>query len=249
MNRAVTVEPAYDADGNYVDSVVRGHANDAATDHTGQSKGWQNDYYEDAQGNTHHVFENVSLEDETSPQGFDFDDYQSSLLQSIPNLYDAIDWAVESPSISQEERDAYNQAVDNEDLSGIHAFIERLMPLYEQALAEEGYQETDEEPSEEETDLTDEEFYEQLDAEGLIDQNLDYLMDEDFSLTEEEADRLDSIRYAFDEGTPEHSIAVCGAQVLNGEITMEEAIDLVTQEFGDVAATKAYFNLQQLLNN
>lgn len=252
MNQGVTVEPSYDAEGNYVDSVIKGHPNDAATDHTGQSRGWQNDYYQDEYGNTHHLFEDTQLADPSEPQSFDFDEYQANLEQTIPHLYDAIQWVADSEAMPIEELEAYNQAIDNEDLATMHVFYERLLPLYEQALLEAGIdpEEITEEEYSEDEDLTeDEQAYLELEEEGVIDQTLEYLMDDEFYLDGTQAEQLSNVLYAFDEDTAEYQIAQVGLQVANGDVDMADAIAYVTEMFGDVAAAKAYYQLQEVLNS
>ena len=39
-----------------------------------------------------------------------------------------------------------------------------------------------------------------------------------------------------------------GLRIADGSIDMTEAIELVTQQFGDAAAATAYFRLQNILN-
>ena len=253
MNHGVTVEPAYDSEGNYVDSVIKAHPNDAATDHNGMSRGWENDYYQDEFGQTHHLFEDTQLADPSEPQSFDFDDYQTNLEQTIPHLYEAIQWVADTEAIPIEELEAYNQAIDNEDLATMHMFYERLLPLYEQAMAEQGIdlEETEdiEQFFDDEEVSDDDEFYQNLEEEGVIDQTLDYLMDEDFELSQSQIYALDSVTYAYEEGTPEHAIATVAMDVATGYTSMEDAIAQVCETYGDVAAAKAYFSLQQLLND
>ena len=72
-------------------------------------------------------------------------------------------------------------------------------------------------------------------------------MDGDFEMSYEQVDQLETVAYVFEEDTAEYQIANAGLAVSRGELTMEEAIAVVTDQFGDVAATKAYFKLQSIL--
>ena len=249
-NRGMQVDPAYDNEGNYAGSVIVGNPRDNAVDNSGRVKGWEQDYFQDYYDQVHHHFENVELQDESSPQHFEMSDYEQALVESIPNLVDAINWAESAANFTDEELEAYNQALDNQDLGAINAFYERLMPLYYQALEEAG--ETPEESVEDDSEvdldsLSDDEFYQAIEAEGIVDETLDELIDPDYSLDEDAVDQLETVTSVFDEGTCEHHIAAAGIAVANGKITMEEAITLVTEQFGDAQAAKAYFELQSIL--
>lgn len=243
--KAMQVDPVYSSDGDYLGSEISHHANDGHVDHSGRVRGWESDYYEDSTGQVHHHFSETELSDErSSPTDFQMDSYQQALVESIPNLEDAIRWVEHSPSFTQEELEAYNQALDNQDLDAIHAFYERLMPLYYEAL-----QNSQQAPEEalEDVDMSDEEVYQTLEEEGVIDETIDYLIADDFELTYEQVDQLETVASVFDEGTCEHQIANVGMSVANGDLSMDEAITIVTEQFGDVEAARAYFKLQSIL--
>ena len=95
--------------------------------------------------------------------------------------------------------------------------------------------------------MSDEEVYETLEQEGVIDETIDYLIADDFELSEQQVDQLDTVAEVFDENTAEHQIANVGMSVARGELTIDEAITIVTEQFGDVEAARAYFKLQSIL--
>lgn len=244
-NRPMQIDPVFNDDGDYVGSQVHQHSSSSHVDHNGMVKNWESDYYEDSKGQIHHHFEDTVLEDErSSPTDFQMDSYQQALVESIPNLESAIRWVEQSPSFTEEELVAYNQALDNQDLDALHAFYERLMPLYYEALQES--QEAPEEVSED-VEMSDEEVYETLEQEGVIDETIDYLIADDFELSEQQVDQLDTVAEVFSENTAEHQIANVGMSVARGDLTMDEAITIVTEQFGDVEAARAYFKLQSIL--
>lgn len=238
-----TVSPVVDSEGNYVGSSISHHAAEATTDNSGRVKGWQNDYYEDNQGDTHHRFQETQLEGES--ESFDFISYSDSLIEATPNLKSAITWASNNPVFSDAELADYNQAIQNEDLGAINAFIERLLPLYEEANLSSSTEEDNEEETEE-FDETD--YYLQLEENGVIDSTLDELTSEEFVIDSQGEEQLSAVMDSFEEGTAEHTIAEMGLMVASGEIDMIEAIELVTEQFGDAAAATAYYRLQNILN-
>ena len=241
----MTVDPVYNSDGDYVGSQIHSHPNDGHTDHSGRVKNWEQDYYQDSTGQVHHHFSDTVLEDErSSPTDFKMSDYEQALVDSIPNLVEAIDWAETADDFTKEELEAYNQALANQDLQGINAFYERLMPLYYEALQES--QEAPEEVQQEE-DMSDEEVYQTLEEEGVIDETLDQLFDDSYEITDEQVNQLDTVMSVFEEDTCEHQIANVGISVARGEITMEDAVTLITEQFGDAQAAKAYFKLTSIL--
>jgi uncharacterized LabA/DUF88 family protein len=237
-----TVNPVVDEQGNYLGSTISHHGADAATDNSGRVKGWQNDYYEDNQGETHHRFSEAELRDEGGD--FNFESYTDALMEATPNLRNAISWASNNPVFSEAELADYNQAIQNEDLGAINAFIERLLPLYEEASETSDVEDSSEEP--EEFDETD--YYLQLEESGVIDETLDELIAEDYVIDSEGEQQLSAVLESFPEGSAEHAIAEMGLRIADGSIDMTEAIELVTQQFGDAAAATAYFRLQSIMN-
>ena len=241
----MTVNPEFNSDGDYVGSSIFTHPNDAATDTSGRVKDWEQDYYQDSKGELHHHFSETELMDERNGASFDIDAYQQALTEAIPNLEAAIRWVENAPEFTDEDLQAYNQAFDNHDLDAMNAFYERLMPaFYASQQAQEEPQNPEEESYE---DMSDEEVYDTLEEEGVIDDTLDYLMDEEFTLSQDEVSQLETVSSVFEEGSCEHEIANVGLAVAAGEIDMDDAIELVTDKFGDVAAAKAYFKLQSIL--
>lgn len=245
-SKGLTVTPDYDADGNYSGSTVSTHPNDYATDNSGRVVNWEQDYYQDSYGETQHRFSGVELQSERQgPTDFDMEAYKDALVAEHPELDQALQWAADSPHFTQEEIDAYNYALDNEDLEAINEFYERLLPLFAE---ENQFVETEAEEEESFDDDSDEAYYEQLDESGVIDSTIDDLMDEGYSIDEDGVYQLETVTETFEEGTAEHAIAQAGLMVTAGELTMEDAIAYVTEAFGDAKAAKAFFQLQEILN-
>ena len=80
----------------------------------------------------------------------------------------------------------------------------------------------------------------------VIDEEIDYLI-EQFEPSEEQIDQLDTVTSVFPEDSAEHHIATAGIAIANGEMSMEDAIEMIVSQFGDVQASKAYFKLQSIL--
>ena len=84
------------------------------------------DYYLDNQGNSHHVFEDVSLEDQTSGQMFDRNDYEQTVLDDYgPELQSAIEWA--RTGWDPDRVAAFDQALEDNDYDAVHQNIDLLL--------------------------------------------------------------------------------------------------------------------------
>jgi hypothetical protein len=240
-----TVNPVVDDQGNYLGSTISHHPAEATTDNSGRVKGFSNDYYEDNQGQTHHRFQDVELESD-SPSAFNFLDYTDALIASTPDLKPAIEWAGNSNAFTPQEIEEYNIAVENEDLDAVNAFFDRLIPLYHEhgeALLNQEDTKSQEELEEEYEDSLDE-WYVNLDSEGVIDQTLKELQNTTF--TNDDISTMNAAMSQVD-GIQAEVLAM-GIAVGNGEISMEEAILELSQEYGDSAVTAAYFNVLNLIN-
>ena len=146
------------------------------------------------------------------------------------------------PEFNAEEKAEFNNAVNTQDLDAINAFIERLMPAYEQAVAESEVEQTTEETD---TVTQIEEWYEGL-SDEFIDEQVDQLYDQEFS--SQDVELMSTLQTQYEPDSPHHKILYAGQQIANGVISIDEAIDLVTQEYGEAAAVAAYVELQHLIN-
>ena len=95
------------------------------------------------------------------------------------------------------------------------------------------------------TDSQIEEWYEGL-SDEFIDEQVDKLYDQEFS--SQDVELMSTLQTQYEPDSPHHNILYAGQQIANGVISVEEAIDLVTQEYGEAAAVAAYVELQHLIN-
>jgi hypothetical protein len=115
-----TVSPNYDeATGQLIGMDVQPHRG-----------GWSssaNDYIiDETTGKTHHVFDGVSLESEQ--QGFNEDDYFSTLAGSDPQISQALSWAANNLPV--EHIADFNRIIDSGNIDDIHQALEILLNSY-----------------------------------------------------------------------------------------------------------------------
>ena len=94
--------------------------------HRGMDPNWENDISVDNQGVTHHVFENVELNEEQA-NVFDTDEYVEAVQQAYPDVSEALEWGAKN--LPGHRIDDYNAALDSDD-------PEQFMPLLEKLIAE-----------------------------------------------------------------------------------------------------------------
>jgi hypothetical protein len=143
--RGATITPVADDNGNIIDfSVDNGYNGYSSSDQ---------DYVETNDGQTHHVFENVSIEEDGE---YSSNNYLETLANSDPRIPQAIAWA--SQNLPQEDIIAFNQALDEDNHDHIHQVLEYLLSnLPEDYQVEEVVEEVNETDPEEFVDgLTDE---------------------------------------------------------------------------------------------
>ena len=242
----MTVTPEYDGDGNYVSSNISGHPNDSTVDHSGRVRGWESDYYENSKGETHHHFSETELtEERKSATDFDIDAYQVALTEAYPGLEAAIRWVENAPEFTDEDLQAYNKAFDNQDLTAMHEFYERLLPAFYAAQQQDAQPVEEEETSYDE--LSDNDYYDTLNEQGVIDETFAELSDPEYQLTDSQVEQLDTVMNVFDEDTVEHEIANVGIAMSNGEIDFEEALSILTAQYSDGQIARAYYKLNSIL--
>ncbi len=228
--------------------------------HTGHSYQTQDDEYVfDSQGQSHHVYENVTLNEEDVAPDVN-QDILDGIQMEYPNLEAATQWAAQYGILSNDEIIAWNRALElnPEDgfgaIDAIHQQAQSLLEKFEQfggANPETGEQETDYdiEEDEEEVNYTEEELetFNSYDDAGLIDDTLDTLTN-DYSFNEDQVSYMESLLDDGDCSEIENDMLSLGIAVANGSLTMEEAIETFTDAYGDVQAVNQFFLTQQNYN-
>ncbi len=248
-HQPMTVTPSTNAEGDVVDFMVN------QTAHAYQTS--DNEFVTDSQGQNHHIFENVELnEDDVS---WDVsEDIREGILVEYPSLSNAVAWATRHNVMSEEDVVAWNRAVDlrPEDgfgaIDALHQQAQSLIAMYEEHQGsnpltgelDPEYESEDEEDAEE-YDYSDEEFaeYMELDENGDIDNALDALLDES-SLDENSISYMEH-RLTNAETDIEADMMSLGLSVTRGDISIEEAIENFADMYGDVRAVNQFFKTQE----
>jgi hypothetical protein len=236
---ALTVSPSVDAEGNYTGSSIEQHSE-------GLWKGDQG-YIQLDNGDYTNAFADVEIEEDDS-SAFQEDSYVDALVESVGGRaqYNAMtEWAYQTQSPDVIEW--FNSCIDSDDLNQLNQAIEWLANQYAEANAEALAEAsvTSEEESLEDTDPTDvDEWFETI-SDEVIDAELDTLLTYEFG--EQEAEQLESAAQYFDANTTEASVIMYGIAVANGQVSIEDAIQQVTDSYGESEAYRAYLALQQYL--
>jgi hypothetical protein len=135
MSSGYTITPVANDEGNIVDFNI----NEGPDGYRSSDR----DYVELNDG-IHHVFENVSIEEDP------LEDYYETLAASDSRIPGAIAWAADN--MSPEFINTFNSALDNDDVDTINEYLEFLLNQY----PGDEYNNSDEEYVEDE-DLTDDE--------------------------------------------------------------------------------------------
>ena len=245
---AYTVLPDIDDDGNYRGSYVgeRQHLHHGSVDEP-------TDFIEDEFGQQHHVYEDVELDDDSTPNEYDDDAYVALLHEEYPDLEHAV--SIAEDLLTEEEADWYNAAIDDGDHDELHAAIEFLLAKYDE-LEEEpdaGIDAPDEDEldeDEQDDDLNPDDpvhqWYDQLDQD-FVDNEVESILTNEYSY--EDALLMEKVQYDYEAGTVHGDILLVGQQIASGEVTAQEALDQILSMYGEPVAAAAYVELQQRLKN
>ena len=178
----------------------------------------QQDYIQDnITGEVKHVFQDVELQDEDAQEGYTEDSYADALHELHPNLSPALDWA--ETNLPAGFIEAYNAAMDGDDLTEKGRFIDLLLQHYEEA-TKEGYEEQEEAFEEEEEEVDEQEVEAFLDE--LVQQEaMGEEVASEWQSVVEEAQAVGDEAYA--------AVAAATAAYHNGDVTAQEAIDWAVQ--------------------
>ena len=229
--------PVYDDNGNLTDIQVIGTRQGGT--HTPA-----NDFIEQYDGSYKHAFQDVSLEsdqDDVSTMRFNMEDYMADMATANPDLLAATQWCANAPEVPPGFIEEWNQLInEGNDLARINQLSEQLLEMYKERL--------DEVPqSEEYSDDTEvDEWYESLD-DDLIENTVDEIMESDF--TEDHVRAMGTLTDNYQEGTVERDILLSGLLIAHGELDATTAMDTIFNKYGEAEAARAYFMLQEQLQN
>ena len=178
----------------------------------------QQDYIQnELTGEVKHVFQDVELQDEDSSEGYSEDSYADALHELHPNLSPALDWA--ETNLPAGFIEAYNAAMDGDDLTEKGRFIDLLLQHYDEA-AEEPQQPREEASDDEEVEVGDEEVEAFLDE--LVEQEpMGEEVASEWQSVVDEANAVGDEAYA--------AVAAATAAFHQGDVTAQEAIDWAIQ--------------------
>ena len=147
---AHTVNPVVDAEGNYQGSTIEGH----------QEGAWRqaNDYVEFQNGEIHHRFENVEVNEDLQDSEYSDESYFETLSTLYPNIAQAVTWAAEG-GMSAEWSQDFNAALEAGDYQAVNVGLEQLLGMYDtnhgdRPSATEEFQNRNNQESEDEEPLT-----------------------------------------------------------------------------------------------
>jgi hypothetical protein len=186
------------------------------------------DFIETNDGQTHHVFENVSIDEGE----YSLDQYYETLAVSDERIPGAIQWAADNlpPDLIQ----AYNDALDADDVDTVQQYLEYILEQY----SEQDTEQDTEQVEEEDILLTEEE--EQV-VQAITEQ-----LAEEPPLGEEAADEWQSVsEQAAASGDQTYAdIAALTSSYHAGQISAEEAINWVFQNHSiqDIARVYQHIN-------
>ena len=147
---AHTVNPVVDAEGNYQGSTIEGH----------QEGAWRqaNDYVEFQNGEIHHRFENVEVNEDLQESEYSNESYFETLSTLYPNIAQAVTWAAEG-GMSAEWSQDFNAALEAGDYQAVNVGLEQLLGMYDanygdRPSATEEFQNRNNQESEDEEPLT-----------------------------------------------------------------------------------------------
>ena len=178
----------------------------------------QQDYIQnELTGEVKHVFQDVELRDEDSSEGYSDDAYSDALHELHPNLSPALDWA--ETSLPPAFIEAYNAAMDGDDLTEKGRFIDLLLQHYDEA-SEEPQQLLEEASDDEEVEVGDEE----------VEAFLNELVEQEPMGEEASSEWQSVVDEAYAVGDEAYAaVAAATAAFHQGDVTAQEAIDWAIQ--------------------
>jgi hypothetical protein len=221
MSGGYTISPVYDE--------ATGQVTDFDVDNGYQGyKSSDNDYVELNDGTTHHVFENVSIEEDY------LQDYYDTLASSDSRIPSALEWA--ATNLPQEVITTYNSAIDNDDVDTINEYLEYVLAQYSEANPDTYTEDTD---SEEEAELTEQD--------QAVIESISESLSQQPALGIEVADQWDSVAQQAEVSGDSVYAAVAQATAAyhSGSISASDAISWVLDNYPLKEVARVYQSLQQ----
>ena len=203
-------------------------------------RGGEQDYYQDSKGQTHHLMENVELVEEQG--GFNQTEYEHDVavaaFGSVANFNQAAAWVAHNAPTELLQN--FNDDVNSGDFGRIERALEWLKTEFTEGNTHPTEDPTD---AEQDDDALDEWFY------GLSDEVVDDTVETLLSteLGSAEAEILANLESEYPEGSIHAAILNIGQEVASGYLDMYEAIEAITEAYGEAAAAAAYYELQARL--
>lgn len=243
------VKPVVNDQGQVVDF-------DVSSGHSFSNRIDPNDYIEQPDGSFQHVYQNVELEsdqEDVSTMSFDQNSYIRDLTVAEPELLSAVQWAIESDSVSDSFAQEWDAVVTScNDLDRLNQMVEQVLEMYRTS---NEYQQVEyEEPVyDEDSDEVDDDSFTEVDewfselSDEFIDNAVDSIMETQYD--QDDVRVMSELSNAYMNDSPEGMILNMGIGIANGSVDPAEAINLVTETFGEAEAARAYVELTQIIVN
>ena len=182
---------------------------------------------------------------------FNQSDYEALVLEADPEASYALD-VLQTSQLAQEMMGmdkirAYQQALRDGNLDGIHQGLEQIKEIAAQVQELEDAPNEDEvEEDLDENDRATAEWFDNIPDE-VLDNEIDSLMDVE-GYSEDEQQQMSWLLDQQPAGSVEADILEMGLAVANGQIGMADAINAVVDKHGDFKSAAAYVRLQQVMS-
>ena len=236
--------PIYNDQGDLIDiQVSAGRPGSASMNHQ--------DYIEQPDGTFTHVYRDVQLESDLDDQStirYKSDEYISALAESEPDLIAATRWCEFAPEITDDVRETWNRAIaDGNDLDTINELAEYILEQYRSS---DQYNESAVDPNDDGVESDDmtatEEWYADL-SDEFIDNAVESIVNTEYDY--QDVQIMSELSAAYQDDSAEGAILNYGIAIANGEIDASQAIEYVTEQFGEAEAARAYVELTQVIRN
>jgi hypothetical protein len=189
-----------------------------------------NDYVELEDG-LHHVFENVSIEEDY------LQDYYDTLASSDSRIPEALQWA--STNLPPEVITTYNSALDNDDVDTINEYLEYVLAQYSEANPDTYIEDTTDSDTEEEVELSEQD--------QAVIESISESLSQQPPLGVEVADQWDSVAQQAEVSGDSVYAAVAQATAAyhSGSISASDAISWVLENYPLKEVARVYNSLQQ----
>ena len=198
------------------------------------------EFIEQEDGSFRHQYQDVDHSDELS--SFNSSEYYSALVETQPELMDAIKWASKhAGALPDRFGQSFDAAINSNDFDQLHSMIDCLLDIYEPEASEESTDETvehDESPQIQE-------WYDNL-SNDEIQAEVDEIEATDYS--EDQIHQMAALSEQFSPGGVHQAILEAGVDVATHGIELNDAIGNLVENYGEANVAFAYQQLKQFLN-